>query len=155
MYSIDIIAVGNLKEVYLKDACKEYTKRLSPYARVSYIEIKEEPFTNVNEREKIVKREEDRIRKHIKKDSWVVILDADGKEFSSHQFSGILKQKGEQGRRITFVIGGALGFSDEFKKEYEALSLSRLTFPHQLARIVLLEQLYRSMTLLHGKQYHY
>ncbi len=155
MYLIDIIAVGNLKEQYLKDACKEYTKRLSPYARISCIEIKEEPFTNVKDREKIVKREEDRIKKQLKKDLWVAILDADGKEFSSHQFCEIVKQKGEQGRRITFVIGGALGFSNEFKKEYEAISLSRLTFPHQLARIVLLEQLYRSMTLLHNKQYHY
>jgi len=155
MYSIDIIAVGNFKEQYLKTAAQEYLKRFSLYAKISCIEIKEESFTNVLEREKIIQREQDRIRKHIKKDSSVVILDAEGKEFSSQQFSQFIKQKGEQGQRITFIIGGSLGFSDEFKKEYDVISLSQLTFPHQLARIVLLEQLYRAMTILHSKQYHY
>lgn len=156
MYLIDIVAVGNVKDQYLKNEVQEYLARVSLYAKISCYEVKEESFAKISDKKRIIKNEEERIRKYLKKESIIIVLDAKGAEYSSEQFANMIKNEGERGQKIIFVIGGALGLSDEFKKEYRHIfSLSRLTFPHQLARIVLLEQLYRAMTILHGKQYHY
>lgn len=156
MYLIDIIAVGTIKDLYLKNAAQEYLKRISPYAKISCHEVKEESFAKISEKKRVIENEQGKIRKFLKKDSFIIILDAKGTEYSSDRFAEMIKREGERGQKITFIIGGSLGFSDDFKKEYQySLSLSRLTFPHQLARIVLLEQLYRAMTILHSKQYHY
>lgn len=156
MYSIDIIAVGTLKEKYLQSIFEDYRKRLSPYARCNIFEVKEESFLKLGEKKQVIHKEEERIQKKIQKDSIVCVLDQKGKEMTSEEFAVFIQKQGEGGRRLSFVLGGALGTSDAFKQHsHHLVSLSRLTLPHQLARIVLLEQLYRSMTLLHKKQYHY
>lgn len=156
MYQIKIIVVGKLKEDYWRDAEKEYVKRLGAYAKMSIHEIPEEPFRSSSERVQVLAKEGDKILKLTPKDAYCIALEIKGKSFSSESFAELLKNTGERGGMIVFCIGGALGLSDEvLKRAHMRCSFSALTFPHQLVRIVLLEQVYRAMTIVHGKQYHY
>lgn len=147
MYKLTIIAIGKLKESYWKDAVAEYKKRLGPYAKVEVIEVPDG---------KTVKAEANALRKRIHKDAYVIALDLSGKECASEKLAQNIKREGERGRELTFVIGGPHGLDPEFVKEADAVfALSRLTFTHGQARAILFEQLYRAMTILAGKTYHY
>lgn len=156
MYQIKIITVGRLKEQYWKSACDEYLKRMRPFARVEVVEVKEEPFVKQSEKKRVLDQESKRIMEHISRDSFVIALDREGTQYSSERFAKAIRQVGEVGGLIVFVIGGPLGLSPDIcEKAHLRLSLSQLTLPHQLARVVLMEQIYRAMTIVHGKQYHY
>lgn len=156
MMCITLIAVGNLKEIYWKQAASEYMKRLSPFAKVSVVEVEEISFTKPSDKERVSKKEAGGIIRAIPKDAYVIAFEEKGREMDSMQFSKFLAAEGESGRPIVCILGGSLGLHSEIIKLSNcSLSLSPLTFTHRLARIVLLEQLYRAMTIIHGKQYHY
>jgi 23S rRNA (pseudouridine1915-N3)-methyltransferase len=155
MISVKIIAVGKLKEQYWNNSVNEYLKRLSPYAKIDIVELKEEAFKSENEREEIQKKEAEKILKNIQPDDVIITLHERGKKMTSVDLAKMLEQKSQQGNRLTFIIGGPLGLHDSvLKKSDLQLSLSTLTFPHQMVRTILLEQLYRSVMIGKGK-YHY
>ncbi|HBB37787.1 MAG: Ribosomal RNA large subunit methyltransferase H [Candidatus Magasanikbacteria bacterium GW2011_GWD2_43_18] len=155
MFNIQIITLGKLKETYWKDAEAEYLKRLSPYAKITFTELKEESFTSVNERESIQKKEAEKIVKVAADNSILIALHERGKEMTSPELATLLEKKTEQGLPVTFVIGGPLGLHESIlEKANMQLSLSRLTFPHNMVRTILLEQIYRSVMIGKGK-YHY
>ncbi len=156
---INIICVGKLKEKYLRDASAEYEKRLSRYCRVQIRELKEARLAeNASPaEEEAVKTEEGKsILKALSSSSFVIVLDIGGKELSSDQLAekiGSLATTGES--TVDFIIGGSLGLSEEVKKRADfRLSFSPMTFPHQLMRVILLEQIYRSFKILRKEPYH-
>ena len=156
MFNIYIIATGKLKESYWKDAAEEYIKRLTPYAKIHTIELPEEKFRSQAEKERVMQREAEVIQKHIPKNAVLVALDERGKKYSSTELAKFLAGLTEHGETIVFVIGGPLGLHESIRnKARVVLSLSELTFTHQLCRVILLEQLYRSITIIKGKAYHY
>lgn len=150
---ITLLTVGKLKESYWHEACEEYLKRLSPYLKIKVIEIPEIPFGKNIDSQKIKKEEAEKILKYIKEDSYVVALTYEGKKFSSEEFAKKLESWQQQ--NLIFIIGGPLGLHESLKnKANENLSLSPLTFTHQMARVILLEQIYRSVMMSKNK-YHY
>lgn len=154
--SITIIALGKLKEAHWKDAEAEYLKRLKPYAKIEILELPEESFRESDDREKIKAEEAEKIAKHIPVGAQVIALHERGKEMTSPELADFLEKKSAHGEQIVFVIGGPLGLHESILKNTPIqLSLSRLTFPHQMVRTILFEQLYRSITIQMGKQYHY
>lgn len=156
MLNIKLIIVGKYKETYWKEAEKEYIKRLSPYAKLDIIEIKEEAFRNNDDRDSIKSLEADKIKKHLDPDAIVIALHETGKEFTSVEFANFLQRNSTRGEKLQFIFGGPLGLDQSIlEKANVQLSLSQLTFPHQMARVILLEQLYRAVTIQKGKQYHY
>lgn len=149
------MAVGKIKEKYFAEAAAEYFKRLRPYAKIIVEEAAAESFRKESDREKAKREEGLRLAKALEKylESEIIILDERGKQFSSPAFSGFLNN---EKRRIVFVIGGALGLSPEIlAKPYRKISLSEMTLPHEMARVFLLEQIYRAATIAAGKTYHY
>lgn len=156
MLHIKIIALGKLKESHWKDAEAEYSKRLRPYAKIDIIELKEEAFRDGDDKEKIKEKEASKIEKYIDASAVTVALHEQGKEMDSPQLAKWIEQNTTTGKTITFLIGGPLGFHRSILEKVDMqLSLSPLTFPHQMVRPILLEQLYRSATITHNKQYHY
>ncbi len=155
MFNIHIIAVGKLKESYWKDAEAEYLKRLTPYAKIRITELKEEAFQSTQERTIVQKKEAEKILHVVTDHSIFIALHERGKEMTSEQLAKTLAQKSEQGHTLTFVIGGPLGLDESLLKKADMqLSLSTLTFPHNMVRTILLEQIYRSVMIGKGK-YHY
>lgn len=155
---IDIIAVGKLKEAYLKDAQKEYQKRLSRFCKLDIIEVDEEKPEGslpVHD-EKVKQKEGERIKKYLSSKPYTIVLDVNGKELNSIDFSNLLSNLFLEGKSdIAFIIGGSTGLDEQISKTADyRFSMSRLTFPHQLARIILLEQLYRSYKIINGETYH-
>jgi 23S rRNA (pseudouridine1915-N3)-methyltransferase len=156
---ITIITVGKIKEKYLKDAIAEYSKRLSKYCKLEIIEVADEKtpdhasevFENT-----IRSKEAERILKHIKDDAYVITLEINGKQLTSEEVADKLDKLGVQGiSHIIFVIGGSIGLGqDVLQKSDFALSFSKMTFPHQLMRVILLEQVYRSYRIINGEPYH-
>jgi len=156
MYRITLITVGTLKESFWREAYQEYAKRLGPYARFECIEVAEESFRSQGEVERVLTKEGAAVLARIPEGAYVIACDVVGKSMDSVRLADHLKVQGEAGTQLVFVIGGALGLSDEIRQRAQlCLTLSPLTFTHQLARIILLEQLYRAMTIIHGKAYHY
>lgn len=155
---IQIIAVGKVKEDYLKRGIDDYKKRLSKYTGVKIIEVTEENIAARPDYE-VKAKEARKLLKHLaERDSWyVVALDRRGIEVSSENLAQRIESLMVAGRsNIAFVIGGALGLDDSLVKSADLqLSLSKLTFPHQVARFILLEQLYRSFKIIRGEPYHY
>lgn len=153
MLDITIIAVDHVRNSDIAGAIAEYLTRLRPYASIKTEEVKPEPF-GPGTKEKSKKAEGERLAKILgkyRKES-VWLLHEKGQEFVSEDFA----KKMESGNgQAVFVIGGALGFSDELLDQYRQLSLSRMTMPHELARLVLIEQIYRAATIMRGKEYHY
>lgn len=145
--NITILCTGNLKEKYLKEAEKEYLKRLSKYAKVTVTETKEYED---------IEKEGTELLKKIKDNSFVIALAIKGGEMSSTEFSSYLENLGIKGESdVTFVIGGSDGLSDKVLERADStLSFSKLTFPHQLMRIFLLEQIYRSFKIIKNEPYH-
>lgn len=156
--NVTIIAVGKLKESYLRDGCGEYIKRLGAFCKVNVIEIDEERASSnpsENEIKNIISKEGQRIIQKIPKGSAVIPLCIEGKEYSSPDFSSLLESIAMQSSHICFVIGGSFGLSDEVKAMgRNKLSFGKMTLPHQLARMVLLEQIYRAFSISNNSKYH-
>ncbi len=156
---ISLICVGKLKEKYLAEAVREYCKRLSRYCKLEIIELKDEKTPNSagESLESLIKiKEGDRILKAVNDSSYCVALDIEGKTLSSEGFAKEINALGISGTsHITFIIGGSLGLSEEVLKRADILlSFSQMTFPHQLMRVILLEQIYRSYRIIHNEPYH-
>ncbi|RLL41772.1 23S rRNA (pseudouridine(1915)-N(3))-methyltransferase RlmH [Oceanobacillus piezotolerans] len=156
---ITIVSVGKLKEKYLKQGIQEYLKRLSAYAKVDIVEVADEKAPeNMSEAEmeEVKRKEGERILSHIGPDTYVITLEINGKMLSSEQLAKKMDELATYGKsKIAFVIGGSLGISDEVMKRSDmALSFSKMTFPHQLMRLVLLEQVYRGFRINRGEPYH-
>jgi len=155
MFNLTLLTIDKLKTKYFLAAYEEYLKRLRPYAKIEVVELAADKFNNSNKRPAQL-NETKRLEKYLNKqsDSFVIILDEAGQELPSMELAKFLKQKANF--KIILVIAGSLGFTKEFlAKPYFKLSLSKLTLPHELARVVLLEQLYRSVTIINKKDYHY
>ena len=149
---IKIICLGSLKEKYLQDAVKEYEKRLSKYTKLEIIELKDKKDENIKD---ALKDEKDRILKSLKEKDNIVILDIQGKEYTSEEFSAFVNKELVSNSNITFIIGSSNGLDEEIKKlSNKKISFSKLTFPHQLFRVVLLEQIYRAFKILNNESYH-
>ncbi len=147
-----LICVGKIKEKYLNEAIDEYKKRLSKYTKLDIIEVAD---VNCNEIDKVKKEEAKLILKHIKETDNVVILDINGQELSSVELTNKLCSLEVMNSNITFIIGGSYGLSEEVKKRANfSLSFSKLTFPHQLFRVILLEQIYRTYKIRNNENYH-
>lgn len=158
MVNLTIITVGTLKEDYLRDAVSEYKKRLSQYARVEEINIKEEKINNEDDRaeiERALDSEAQKIIAAIPKDSMKIALCVEGKSYDSPALARLIGKMVDEKGKITLIIGSSHGLSEKVKRECQTrLSVSALTFPHQLMRVILMEALYRSFTILAGKKYH-
>lgn len=156
MLKIKIICLGRLKESYWRDAEKEYLKRLHPFAKIEIMEIPEISFQPKDDPANIKTKEGESILKKIKDNEFVIALDESGEEKSSQDLAHWLEKIGQQGQTITFIIGGPLGLSGQvLARANFKLSFSKLTFTHQMMRILLLEQIYRAGNILMGKIYHY
>ncbi len=157
--NISIITVGKLKEKYLKQGIQEYVKRLQPYAKIEIIEVPDEKAPeNLSEAEmqQVKQKEGERILQKISPDSHVIALAIEGKQETSEQFAKTLDNLATYGKsKVAFVIGGSLGLSDEVMKRADSsMSFSKMTFPHQLMRLVLVEQVYRAFRINRGEPYH-
>lgn len=160
MLHINIICVGKLKEKYLKEAIDEYSKRLSKYCRLNLIELQDESLpSKINDTiiDDIKSKECGKIMEHIKSGSYVMALDLKGKQFSSEEFSSKIEEISLKGfSSITFIIGGTLGLtSDVLEKSNELICFSKMTFPHQLIRVFLLEQIFRAFKISGNETYHW
>jgi 23S rRNA (pseudouridine1915-N3)-methyltransferase len=160
VYRIDILAVGKVRENYLAAGIREYQKRLVPYARVDISEVRDEGGTSQKmvpaRKKEILRLEGEALRGKIPPGAHVIALDRKGKTFTSEEFSRYLEELAGKGvSRLTFLIGGSVGLEGRLLLEsHLALSFSALTFPHQLFRLLLLEQLYRAFTIMQGHPYH-
>ncbi len=149
---IKIICVGKIKEKYLMDAISEYQKRLSKYTKLQIIEI---PDSNEDNIEKNLTVEKEKIEKYLQDKDYIITLEIEGKMLTSIELSETIDQIQQHYPNITFVIGGSYGLHDNIKKKANmALSFSKMTFQHQLFRVLLLEQIYRSYRILNHEAYH-
>ncbi|MEI5993688.1 ribosomal RNA large subunit methyltransferase H [Enterococcus sp. 4G2_DIV0659] len=156
---IKIITVGKLKEKYLVQGINEYMKRLQSYAKIEIIEVADEKAPeNLSDAEmlQVKGKEGERILAKISDQDHVFVLAINGKQFSSEEFSKEIEQLGINGKsQVAFVIGGSLGLSDEvLKRSQQQMSFGKLTYPHQLMRLVLVEQIYRGFRIMRGEPYH-
>lgn len=155
MFKFTIICLGKLKESAYRELENEFRKRLSPFARVNIIELAEISYRDETEIEKVKQKESLLIKNRIPKDGYVVALKESGELKNSHTFAEFLNSKGSNGVEIVFIIGSGVGLHESvFDYSDTTISLSPLTFPHNMARILLEEQLYRAVTILNGKKYH-
>lgn len=156
---IDIICVGKVKEQYLRDAIAEYSKRLSRYCKLNILEVADEKtpeHASEGVERQIKAKEGERIAKHIKPGAYVIALAIDGQQVTSEGFARKIDQLGIQGvSHIQFVIGGSIGMDDAILRQANyKLSFSKMTFPHQLMRVILLEQVYRAYKINAHEPYH-
>ena len=147
---ITLVTVGKIKEKYLRDAVAEYVKRLGKYCKLEIIEVADEKTQErASETEEMAVRskEGERILKHVKEDAYVITLEIQGNQISSEELADKIEGLGVQGKsHVVFIIGGSIGLGMEVMKRSDyALSFSRMTFPHQLMRVILLEQIYRAI----------
>ena len=158
MLTINIVCIGKLKEKFFKDAIAEYSKRLSKYCKLNILELPDEKIPdklNSNIENEIKTKECTNIINHIKKDSYVICLDLTGKELSSEEFSKDIENISMQSSQITFIIGGSLGLNKQILSlANQKICFSKMTFPHQLIRIFLLEQIFRAFKISNGETYH-
>lgn len=149
---IKIICVGKLKENYLKEAIEEYKKRLSKYTNLLIIELNDYNDKNT---QIILNKEKQEIEKYINKNDYIISLDIQGKMIDSVEFSNKIDKIFIINPNITFIIGGSYGIHEDIKKvSNELISFSKLTFPHQLFRVMLLEQIYRAFKIQNNESYH-
>lgn len=149
---IKIICVGKLKEKYLRDASLEYLKRIQKYTKLEVIELEDE---GINEKTVALRREKEKILKNINSKDFIITLEIEGKQFTSVEFSKKIESLQVNYPNICFIIGGSYGIDDEIKSLSQLkLSFSSMTFPHQLFRIMLLEQIYRAYKIKTGESYH-
>jgi 23S rRNA (pseudouridine1915-N3)-methyltransferase len=152
MLNITIITIGKVREDYLDQAASEYIKRIKPYGRLTLQELKAESFSDTT-KDKAKKLEAERIEAVLKRkdEADIYLLSEHGTLFDSLKFAAKLNSHQE----LVLVIAGSLGFAKDLENKYPKISLSPLTFPHELARVVLLEQIYRAATIINKKEYHY
>ena len=160
MLNINIICVGKIKEKYLKEAIDEYSKRLSKYCALKIIELQDEKLPDKLYESTIIQTKQKECKKildNIKKDSYIIALDLKGKQYTSEEFSTKIQQIATNyNSSITFVIGGTLGLTEELlNKCNEKICFSKMTFPHQLIRVFLLEQLFRCFKISNNETYHW
>ena len=147
---IKIICIGSIKEKYIKEAIKDYQKRLSKYTKLEIIEIPDEKDTA-----NPLKKEKENILKHINIKDNIVILDIKGEELTSESFADFINKELSLHSNITFIIGSSTGLDEEIKQlSKKRISFSLLTFPHQLFRVILLEQIYRAFKIINNESYH-
>lgn len=156
---IKIYAIGKIKEKYLKEGIDEYLKRIQPYSQIEIIEVNDEPIVdnpNDGEIKKAIDMEGKRVMKLLKPSEYLIGLDLNKKELKSEEFADFLSKKFILGgSNISFVIGGSYGLSDELKNRCnESISLSKMTFLHQMTRLILLEQIYRAFKINRNETYH-
>lgn len=145
-----IICVGKVKEKFFVDAIKEYSKRISKYTKLDIIEVADEALESV-----AIKKEGERILSKIKDNDYVITLEIEGNSLSSLEFAKKIDNNFNSNKNLTFVIGGSYGLDDVVKKRSDyKLSFSKFTFPHQLFRVILLEQIYRAYKINHNENYH-
>lgn len=159
MQSVNIICIGKIKEKYLADAIKEYSTRLTPFCKFQIIELDEYRLPDKPSQAQIkacLEEEGKKILSKISRSSFVIPMCIEGKTVSSEELSAIIRDAGVSGRStVDFVIGGSFGLSDEVKNRGDLrISMGRMTFPHQLARVMLSEQIYRSFQIMTGGKYH-
>ena len=158
MLNIQLICVGKIKEDYLKNAIEEYRKRLSKYCKLEILELPDEKIPdklNTSLANEIKQKECSNIIKHLKKSSYNIALDLSGKQLTSEQFSEKIEKLSMTNSNITFIIGGSLGLTNELLNYcQEKLCFSKMTFPHQLIRVFLLEQIFRGFKIAHNETYH-
>ena len=156
---IDILVVGKIKENYFTDAVDEYVKRLSRYVKLNIIEVKDEKTSegaSERENEMVLIAEAQRLLRYLDDDAPLIPLCIEGRQYTSEEFAGLITDYENKGRsHIRFVIGGSLGLDESIKKRGDVkLSFSKMTFPHQLMRIILLEQIYRAYRIKNNEPYH-
>ncbi|MBK0348655.1 23S rRNA (pseudouridine(1915)-N(3))-methyltransferase RlmH [Aerococcaceae bacterium zg-ZJ1578] len=157
--NIEIICVGKLKEKYLKQGIDEYLKRLQAYAKVSVIEVSDEPTDeNMSEVEinQVLEKEADKIAQRLDEQRKVIVLAIEGKLISSEELAQQLNDYAIYGdSKVTFIIGGSLGLAERLKRRANLrVSFGRITLPHQLMRLILVEQIYRAFRIINGHAYH-
>lgn len=156
MMKIKIVSVGLIKEKFLKDAISEYLKRLTRFAKIEIIEVDETKIQNKSE-EQVKKEEGERLLKRIGQDEFVFLLDLKGELISSEVLAQKINDLINKGiSPLTFVIGGTLGLSEEVRKRANIkLSISKMTFTHQMCRMIILEQIYRAFKIINNEEYHH
>ena len=158
MLNINIVCIGKIKEQYLKNGIDEYSKRLSKYCKLNIIELSDEKIPDKlskGQAREIKAKECDNILRHIKKDTFIIALDLKGKEFSSEEFSKNIENISMHSSNITFIIGGSLGLNSNILNICnQKICFSKMTFPHQLIRLFLVEQLFRAFKISNGETYH-
>jgi len=159
MMTVRLICIGKLKEKYLSDACKEYQKRLGAFCKLELLELSEYKLQNDPSESEItvcIRREGEEILAKIPRDALVIPMCIEGKQLSSEELSEELSSAGVRGiSQVCFIIGGSYGLSDAVKAAGKLrLSMSKMTFPHQLARVMLFEQIYRAFSIASGGKYH-
>lgn len=149
---IKIICVGKIKEKYLVSAIEEYRKRLSKYTKIEIIEL---PDYDINNKDVVLEKEKENILKHINNKDYIITLEIEGSELSSEEFAKKIDKIFITNPNITFIIGGSYGLHNQIKNMSDfKLSFSKFTFPHQLFRVILLEQIYRVYKINNNESYH-
>ena len=149
---IKIITVGKIKEEFIKDSLKEYLKRLSKYTKINIIEIEDDNSKDIN---KSLSTEKDKILKYINEEDYIITLEIEGNMLDSISLSKKIEELFIESKKIVFIVGGSNGIHDDIKSRSNyKLSFSKLTFPHQLFRVILLEQIYRSFKIINKETYH-
>ena len=156
---ITVIAVGKIKEKFYRDAVSEYEKRLGRYCKPEIIQVEDERTPDkagTNLTDMVKRKEAERILKYLREDAYIVVLDMRGKAYDSEVFAAQIESLATKGvSHIQFVIGGSLGLHEEVCKKADlTVSFSKMTFPHQLMRVILLEQIYRAYRIISGEPYH-
>ena len=158
MIQLTLITVGTLKEEYLKDAANEYKKRISQYAKIDDVNLKEFPIKNEDDRSEILRAldsEAEKILACIPDGAYKIALCVEGKQFDSPELASVLSEASSRTGKVALIIGSSHGLSDKVKRAADLkLSVSKMTFPHQLMRVILLEGIYRCFTISAGKRYH-
>ena len=155
--TIKLLCIGKTKDTYLRLAIDEYLRRIRHYTSLEYIEIKAEKRRKTESESQVKEREYEKLQRVLSSQEFVVALDERGTQYSSREFSKFISQHQIRGdvKTLTFVTGGATGFAEKFFDEAKSvISLSKMTFPHQLCRLILVEQLYRAYSILAGEAYH-
>ena len=154
---LTILCMGKTKERFIQEGIEKYLRYLRPYADASIKELKEEKIQDLKDAPSIRKKEAERIFKAVPAGAYLISLDERGEGFTSHEFAALLNNTLDSGvREMIFIIGGAMGLDEEVvARSNKTVALSRWTFTHEMARLVLLEQLYRAFTIIKGKTYHY
>lgn len=149
---IKIICLGKIKEQFFKDAEAEYVKRITKYSKIDLIELPDEKDTNIQQ---CLKKESENILKHLKEKDNIIILDINGTQKTSEEFSKMINEELTNSSNITFIIGSSNGLDEKIKKlTNKKISFSKMTFPHQMFRVILLEQIYRGFKIINNESYH-
>jgi 23S rRNA (pseudouridine1915-N3)-methyltransferase len=154
---LSVICMGKIKERFIQEGIAKYLRYLKPYAEIAIKDLREEKIQSLREAPVVRRKEAEKIFKSVPSNAILVALDERGREFTSHGFAEYLNGSLESGvKEMVFVVGGAMGLDESVnERAHQVIALSRWTLTHEMARLVLLEQLYRAFTIIKGKTYHY